>query len=57
VYYVNEIGGFVVGDSASAFLSYSKSGEPDPVTLKGVSVNEKVLIGIAGNFENWSCSN
>jgi hypothetical protein len=57
VYYVNEIGEFVVGDSASAFLSHSKSGEPDRVTLKRVSVNEKVLIGTAGNFKNLSCSN
>jgi hypothetical protein len=57
VYYVNEVGGFVVGDSAYAFLSHSKSGEPDQVTLKPVSVNEKVLVGTAGNFKNWSCFN
>jgi hypothetical protein len=43
VYYVNKIGGFVVGDSPSAFLSRSKSGEPDQFTLKRVSVNEKSL--------------
>jgi hypothetical protein len=57
VYYVNEVGGFVVGDLASAFLLHSESGEPDRVTLKRVSVNEKVLISTAGNFKNWSCSN
>jgi hypothetical protein len=43
VYYVNEIGGSVVGDSVSAFLSHSRSGEPDRITLKRVSVNEKSL--------------
>jgi hypothetical protein len=32
-----------VGDSASAFLSHPESGEPDRVTLKHVSVNEKSL--------------
>jgi hypothetical protein len=57
MYYVNEIGELVVGDPASAFLSHSKSGEPDRVTLKRVSVNEKVLISTAGNYKNWSCSN
>jgi hypothetical protein len=43
VYYVNDIGGFIVCDSASVFLSHSKSGEPDRVTLNRVSVNEKSL--------------
>jgi hypothetical protein len=57
VYYVNEIGGFVVRDSASAFLSDSESGELDRVPLKHVPVNEKVPIGTTGNFKNWSCSN
>jgi pantoate kinase len=51
VYYVNGIGGVVVSDSASSFLSRSKSGEPDRVTLKRLSVNEKVLLGAAGNFK------
>jgi hypothetical protein len=40
-----------VGDSASAFLSHSEGGEPDRVTLKRVSVNEKVVLGTAGNFK------
>jgi hypothetical protein len=43
VYYVNEIGRFIVGDSASVFLSHSKKRGPDRVTLKRVSVNEKPL--------------
>jgi hypothetical protein len=40
-----------VGDSASAFLSHSKNGKSDRVTLERVSVNEKVPIGTAGNFK------
>jgi hypothetical protein len=57
VYYVNEIGEFVAGDLASAFLSHSKSGEADPVTLKRVSVNEKSLSAPPAISKNCSCSN